>query len=73
MAAGSTSDAPTPATSAPVQQQPERMPLESLKPDIGTEFLKLHEALRGMTKTQDDMARQLADTSKNLNSVPHNP
>ena len=71
MAAGSTSDAPTPATSAPVQQQPERTaPLDSLKQEIGTEFLKLHEALRGMTKTQDDMARQLADTSKSLNSVP---
>ena len=65
MAAGSTSDAPTSATSAPVQQQPERTaPLDSLKQEIGTEFLKLHEALRGMTKTQDDMARQLADTNQ---------
>ena len=71
MAAGSTSDAPNPAASAPVQQQTERTaPLDSLKQEIGTEFVKLHEALRGMTKTQDDMARQLAETSKNLNSVP---
>ena len=71
MAAGSTSDAPNPAASVPVQQQTERTaPLDSLKQEIGTDFAKLHEALRGMTKTQDDMARQLAETSKNLNSVP---
>ena len=45
-------------------------PLESLKQEIGSELVKLHRALCTLTKKQDNIARQLAMSSQNLNSVP---
>ena len=46
MAQGPTSVASDPAASAAAQQQVERTaPLETLKQEIGTEFVKLHATL----------------------------
>lgn len=79
MAACSKSNAPNPADFAPVQQQAERtapLSTEILEQKLGSEFTKGHEALREQGRQLTEQSRQLteqgqlAETSKNLNSVP---